>query len=254
MRTIILVLSLIFVFSLLSCDEYTPSQPEENSEAKIKRKLFYDYIEDTIPLRILEYKYDNEMKLERIYHCPGSCYPESCIDRALVYELFEYNKDNEMVNKYTYYYANDSLGWLLSDSTHYSYENGNIILEETFYFTIYSDHICYKYKYENSHLIKKYKYYNQQLQNYTIYDYSGGLCVKETMFKDSLGINLYEYTIHHYENGILIKSEKFDNKNNKIQLITYTYDDKGNLTIEESKQLDLSIVKQLFYVIRYEYY
>ena len=83
MKTTI-VLSLISIFSLLSCKKDTSGQPEINFEAKIKKKLFYNYIEDTIPRRIHEYQYDNEMKLERIYHYFGSC-----PDTAYGYELFE---------------------------------------------------------------------------------------------------------------------------------------------------------------------
>lgn len=244
MRTTMTALSLIFIFSLLSCDEDTTSQPEKNSEAKIKRKLFYNYIEDTTPIRIYEYQYDNAMKLERIYHYRGNC-----PDTAYGYELFEYTMNNEMVNKYTYHYASDSLGWLLYDSTHYSYENGKIILEETFYFTSSSDHIISKYEYENLNLIKTYKYLNQQLEDYTIYDYSGDLCVKESTFSDSLGLDLKEYILHYYENGILAKSEKYTGNNNKIQIITYTYNDAGNLIIEESKGTEFPVVKPMDYVI-----
>ena len=248
MRTKILVLSSILIFPFLSCQKEN-NDTTDKLENKIKRKLHYNFIEDKAPLWVSEYQYDNEANLEKIYYYSGS-YP----DKAYEYELFEYNSNNKTMNKLTYHYANDSIGWILHDSTYYSYKNGMLINEETYYITTSSDHIFYKYKYENSKLIKKYKYYNQQLENYTIYDYSGGFCVKETMFKDSLCINLYDYTIHHYENDILTKSEIFSNNNKKNQIITYTYDDKGNLSIEESRQVDFSIVKPLFYVIRYEYY
>lgn len=248
MRTKILISSMLLAFSFLSCQNEN-NDSTDKLENKIKRKLQYNFIEDKTPLWISEYQYDNEAKLEKIFQYSG-------IDtnKAYEYELFEYDSNNKTRNRLTFHYANDSIGWILHDSTHYSYENGKLIKEEISYFTISSDHIIYKYKYENSNLIKKYKYNNQQLENYIIYDYSGSLCIKETTYKDSLGINLYDYTIHYYEDGILSKSEKYSSNNNKKQIISYTYDNKGNLIIEESKQVDFSIDKPLYYVIRYEYY
>jgi hypothetical protein len=248
MKTTMLVLDLVLIFSLLSCIEGTIVSPEKNSNAIIKRKSFYNYVEDKIPYKTYEYLYDDEGKLQKIYHYLGNH-----SSKAYGYELYRYTSDNKIINRITYSYANDSSGWILHDSTYYSYYNGRLMGEETFYFTVSLDSVAYKYEYENSHLIRKFKYYNHQLESYTRYDYSGNFCIKETMFSDSLGLDTMEYIIHQYENGILFKSEKFID-NNKIQIITYTYDDKGNLIIEEAKQTDFTIVRPMYYVIRYEYY
>ncbi|MEW6507234.1 MAG: hypothetical protein AB1432_05755 [Bacteroidota bacterium] len=249
MKTTMLVLDLVLIFSLLSCIEGTIVSPEKNSNAIIKRKSFYNYVEDKIPYKTYEYLYDDEGKLQKIYHYLGNH-----SSKAYEYELYRYTCDNKIINRITYSYANDSSGWILYDSTYYSYYNGRLKGEETFYFTVSLDRVAYKYEYENSHLIRKFKYYNHQLESCTMYDYSGGFCIKETMFSDSLGIDTMEYIIHQYENGILIKSERFIGNGRKIQIITYTYNDKGNVIIEEAKQTDFTIVKPMYYVIRYEYY
>jgi len=249
MNTMKLVLNVIMIFSMIACEDGKESQLNKHSEAKIKRKLIYGSIADTIPLAIHEYQYDNEMKLEKIWYCS-----RNCTDMPYKYELFKYS-GNEIVNKITYYYANDSLGWLLQDSTHYSYENGKIILEEKFYFVdrtlYYKDHI--EYVYEDSKLKKKYVYSHKHFEHYIDYEYSGSFCIKETIFQDSLGTKMYSYTNHYYENDKLVKSERFSN-NGLIQVIIYTYDEKGNLIIEESKKVNPDVVAMLDYVYRYEYY
>ena len=92
--------------------------------------------------------------------------------------------------------------------------------------------------------MKKYKYYNQQFEYYIHYEYSENLCVKETKFKDSLGLNLYNYTIHNYNGDQLINSEVFGRNDSKDQIINYWYNEKGYLILEESKQINPTIVNE----------
>jgi hypothetical protein len=247
MNTITSVLLITFIFTILSCDKVDVVEPGNNAESKVKRKLYYNYITDEIPFKTSEYLYDNEKRLERINHYSGSS------SNTFGYEIFEYSSDNKIINRLTYQYTNDSIVWVLYDSTYYSYYNERLMNEETLYFSSSSDYISYKYEYENSYLVRKFKYYNYQLESYTKYDYSEGFCIKETMFSDSVGLNTIEYLIHHYENGVLLKSERFISNGNNIQIITYTYNEEGNLTIEEAKQTDFTVVKPMYYVIRYEY-
>ena len=249
MKALISTLSTVFVLALFSCNQDITNQLKENKEYLIKNKLYYNYIEDTIPVKIYTYLYDNERKLEKIYNYPGNR-PEF----AYGYILFEYSFNDELVNKYTYHYANDSIGWLLHDSTHYSSEYGRITQEETFYFTVSSDRVLYNYEYQNSNLIKIYKYANQHLDDYILYEYSGNLCMKESTYSDSLGYNLEQFILHYFIDSILTKSEKYTGDSNKIQIITYTYDNEGNLIIEEAEGTEFPVVKSMDYIIRYEYY
>lgn len=232
----------------LSCQK-DDSEISASLEKMINRKLYFEFIEDKEPIWVSEYHYNNEAKLDTIYYYSGQN-----LEKAYQFELFRYNSVNEIVNKLTFHYANDSIGWLLHDSTYYGYENGKLILEETLFFTLSSDHILLKYEYENSKLIRKYNCSEQQLLSCWTYDYSGDLCVKESMFLDGLCENLYDYTIHIYEDGLLMKSEKYKSNDALKQIIIYTYDEKGNLIIEESKKIDFSLTRPLDYVYRYEYY
>ena len=77
---------------------------------------------------IYEYQYDNEMRLDRI-----SYYSGNDPDESYQYELFEYNTNDEIETRLVYSYANDSIGWVLTDSTYYRYENGNLIHEVTYH-------------------------------------------------------------------------------------------------------------------------
>jgi hypothetical protein len=60
--------------------------------------------------------------------------------------------------------------------------------------------------------------------------------------------------VHTYDKNTRTKSEKFLNNNSLIQVITYTYDNDGRLSIEQSEQTDYPVTVQLDYVIKYEYY
>ena len=246
--TYIIAFIIAFLFALLSCNDSSFTQPEINSNSRIKKKFYYNYIEDNTPLKTYEYSYDNELNLEKIYHYLGN---QPSV--AYEYELYQYNSDKNINNRLTYSYVNNTNGWILADSTYYSYSNGILLREETFYFTTTGDNIVIVYEYDNSKVIKKFKYYNRQLENYTKYIYTEDFCTQEIMFSDSLETDTTEYIINYFENNILSSSEKFID-NNKVQVTTYTYDGNNNLTIEEARQIDLTIVRPLYYVIRYEYY
>ena len=244
-------ISCILSFSIMSCIKTSTdsiAKPEIKTQTRIKRKLLFDYIKDTIPRMIFKYQYDNEMKLEKIDHYFGSN-----PDRSIVYESFEYSTDKLIVRKLTYDYVDTVTGWKIADSTSYTYKEKILISEKT-YFPLSSDYIYYKYEYKNSQLIKTTKFNNQVFEYYISYEYFNNNCIKERMFTDSLGKDLYDFTNHQYENNMLIKSEIYLSNNYKIQEIFYTYDEVEKLIIEESKKVDLTIVKPLNYVARYEYY
>lgn len=217
-------------------------------ENEISKKSSYHYISDEIPLLISEYQYDNDCRIERIDHFSGHSPTVSHI-----YELFAYKVNDEIQKQLTYHYINDSIGWGKHDSTHYYYEYGLLINKEINYLIQPYDIILYKYEYTESMLKKEYMYYNGQLKFMIIYEYQNKLCVKESLYSDSTGSNLSDYLVHHYENGVLSLSERFGRDDKIFQQITYTYNAKGNLIIEEAIQIDPIYVKPFFYVYRYEY-
>lgn len=246
MRKIIILLSLPVFFLYYSCSKDDIVIPEKTL---LKIKYWYPSINDTVPTRIYEYQYDNEMKLERIYHYHGNR-----PDTAYGYELFEYTMNNELVNKNTYHYCCDSLGWLLSDSTHYGYENGKLILEEIYYPPPNPYQVSFQYQYDNSEVIKKCRYDKKELLYCTKYEYQTNLCIQEKTYSDINMTSFWHQVVHYYDDGLRIKSEKSGRQNIVYQIITYTYDISGNLIQEVSQKTDYLVSAPLEYVYRFEYY
>lgn len=247
MKVSVSVLFIMLFFTLLSCNNDNGVTPDNNTESKISKKLFYNNIDDKIPYRSAEFTYDSEKRLEKItYYSLNSSNP-------IQYEFFEYNENNKISQKFGYYYVNDTTSWKLNYSTSYIYYDGKLLNEETVYFSDPVYKIFYKYERNNSDVVRKYLYENHQFKNYTEYNYSESLCVKETVFSDSAGEKISEFTMHFYEDKRLIKSELYIN-NNKVQEIKYTYNDKGRLISEEAIPIDTIIVKPLNYFIVYEYF
>lgn len=229
MKTITYSLLIILISFMTSCNE---DDPIKHRELRIKRILTYNVITNEVPYRIQEYQYDSYNRLEKI------------TEGDMIYDTFHY-KDNLLEYKKTYHYANDSLGWLLVDSISYQYKNGELISEK-------SGSTIIKYIYDNSKLIRKNTYGGQIFDSSILYEYSGDLCTKETYFSDSLDLHIGKETVHHYEMKKLSLSESFFSNGTKYQIINYTYDDKGNLLIEEAVGL-WELPGRIDYVKRYEY-
>jgi len=233
------------MFSYYSCskDDIVTSE-----KALLKSKLWYHSINDMIPIVTSEYQYDNDKRLEKINHYKKNS------DTLFKYESFYYNSDYKIETRLEYSYANDLFGWVLTDSSYYSYENDKLIYEKIYYPPPNSYQISYKYEYENSKIIKKYRYDNQQFVWCITYDYANDVCIKETRLADYNLTLIAGYIIHLYEEDFLIRSEKYTSQNQNFQVITYTYDVAGNLIIEESKETEFKVEAPLEYVYRYEYY
>ena len=236
---------LVVGFTVSSCNKDNVVNPER---ALLKTKYWYVTVNDTIPLKTTNYQYDNYKRLERINHYVRDS------DTMLVYEIFEYNTDNDNVNKYIYHYANDSIGWLLNDSTHYIYENGKLI-EEVIYFPAPNAYqVSYQYEFDNLMIKRKYRYDNHQFVLCILYEYENGVCIKETRFSDR-ELNVIDgYTIHYHDDELLIRSEKYTSQDQNFQIILYSYDPNGTLLTEESIRTDFTVVAPIEYFYRYEYY
>jgi hypothetical protein len=245
MREITLLLIVTFNIFCYSCSKDDIVTPDK---ALLKVKYWYHSVNDTIPIRRHEYQYDNSKRLERINHYGKNT------DVMIIYELFKYNIDNEMENKYTYSYCCDSLGWLLDDSTHYSYENGKLILEETYYPPPNDYQVSVHYEYDGSKVTKETRYDHSGFAYCIEYLYNNEVCVKETRYSDLEMEYMSGYTKHFYNGNLRIRTERYTSQDHNFQIITYTYDVNGNLITEESIKTDFTVVAPIEYFYRYEYY
>jgi hypothetical protein len=163
MRKIILLLIFTINIFFYSCSKDEIVTPDK---ALLKVKYWSISINDTIPSLRYEYQYDNSKRLERINQYIVKN------DEMVFYEIFKYNIDNKLESKYNYIYEGS-----LHDSTHYSYENGMLILEELHYPTLdyqFSTH----YEYDGSKITKVTLYDNHGDVSYVKLLYDNEVCVK----------------------------------------------------------------------------
>ncbi len=241
----VLHISLIF---LISCSSCTKDEIEIPESVLLKSKTWYHTINDEIPVRTLVYEYDVNNRLEYINHYRGNT------DVMYIYESLSYNSDYNIETKLKFSYANDSIGWNLTDSIYYHYENGKLIQEENIFPPPNPYHVSYQYEYENSAFSKTFRYNKHQFEYCVVYEYADGVCIKETRFGDTNLEVVNGYTNHIYEGDKLVKSEKYTSQGSNFQIITYTYDTSGNLIVEESVKTDFTVVAPVAYVYRYEYF
>jgi hypothetical protein len=115
MNTLGYIIFLFGCISFLSCTKESESPTEIFSEYKIKRKLFFEGLNDSIAKKILYFQYNYDNLLEKIYHFSGDNPSE-----YYKYESFEYEADKPSV-RYTYNYDSEFLVWRIIDSSKYSY-------------------------------------------------------------------------------------------------------------------------------------
>lgn len=240
MKALTPFLILAFFTVLISCQK-DPHESPDPVQSLLKRKLYFNSIDDKEPYAVLNYEYDSNAKLVRTLS--GKSFIDS----------FTYNSINKLAYKRSFENRYTD-GFNLVDSTCYQYKD-NLLVSEISYFPEYSYPIRYfRYEYENSKLRKKYEFNYSSFVLLTNYDYSGNLCYKETCFADSTGLKLTTNQLHQYKYGKLIKSELFGFNGTKIQEIKYLYDATGNLITEEGLKPNVETAQPYFYVIRYEYY
>lgn len=228
---------IILTFLYHSCKEETIYEP---GRTRLKQKLEFDYKTSEIPKTTWEYHYDRFHRLEKV------------TQNDWFEEKYFYDEDNTLENKKTYYYANDSLGWLLNDSTVYRYSNGNLTEELK-----YSQFYFYRnvYEYDDSNLKTKINYIDGNISQITRYEFSNGLCLKEIINNGNIDVQLIT---HQYSEQKLIKSEMYQinphfSTNKLLQQINYTYDENGDLKLEESIQIEPELVKDFSYIFVYKY-
>jgi hypothetical protein len=163
-------------------------------------------------------------------------------------EDYFYNISDQLIYKNRYAYAGDSIGWYLSDSTAFFYENGKLSTELQFQFSA----IIWKvmYIYGNERLWKKFEFWGDQFNQLTIFEYDSIHCIKEIACHDSIGNNPFLYTYHTYNNNLLSGSESFYMNIRPIQKVNYYYNKNDLLITEESIQLYSESPYDLNYVYR----
>jgi hypothetical protein len=236
-----ILLAILFLL-LLSCGKETFEN--QYKKGKFKRKLSYHSAQDTVPYLISEYEYDSRLRLKRIKSIRGE-------------EIFEYNRDNELVKKSGYFL--NANGLTLNDTTRYRYEDGKLVLEENCYLLpglIQTSQI--RYEYENSKLIRKTRYRDHTFfESSTRYEYSGDLCTKEIHCNDTLGESINSIRSYIYEKNVLSMSTLIGyssgDRKNWLQSVYYIYDNVGNLIIEYAEQ-SMETSAWIRYCYRYEYY
>jgi len=235
-------LSVIIFLVFLSCQKDTFETP--NHSGKLKRKLSFRSVQDTVPYSISEYQYDSKGRIQMIQD-------------KLNTELFEYNKNNDLIRKFTY--QTDIPGTTLSDTTYYKYQNGKLVFDESIQLPVseYSSSIQSRYEYENSKLIRKKIYRDHHFERMTDYEYLGELCSKELYYNDSTGVRINSFRDFAYDNNKLSMSTLIGfaagNRKYVLQVVYYIYDDSGNLVLEYAEQ-NMEISAWISYSSRYEYY
>jgi hypothetical protein len=227
---------ILFSFLVISCID----ENEQKPQTRLIRKIL---VESPVSAQkmVWEYHYDLSGRLDKI--TSGDWFEEKYI----------YDKFDQIINKKIYNYANDELGWVVVDSVVYTYANGKLT-EEFRYNGLneFNQHV--KYEYENSKLTKKTSYFTESEYSIIYYEYSGQLCFKETMGSGSKDT---DFIAHYYSEGKLQLSERYyiryDGSNNLLQQIIYTYNEKGDLVLEEAVQIEQELVANLNYILMFEY-
>ncbi|MFN8206296.1 MAG: hypothetical protein U0T82_02660 [Bacteroidales bacterium] len=247
--------TLILVILLLILNACTPEDSDiHNIEyiSLIWKKYFYNNVEETVPYCTDFYQYDSLYNLERICSCAGSC-PDT--NNRSKYIYYRYNGNKQLQYQLTYYYWSDQLGWIVIDSTNFTYENNQLMREEYWWHTNHlTPATVILYEYEGSLIRKKSSYNNNLFESCITYEYRNNICIKESYFASGSIMEPESYTIHIYNNGLKIRSESYSYEPNKaFQIINYSYNKLYELVLEESIILDPERQVPLPYVYRYEY-
>lgn len=234
--------TLIVLCALCACNSDLPNESNCDYEKLISKKIIYANASDTVNYVTDNYRYDNKMRLERINFGDFN------------YKLFKYDSIDQVISQLTFSYCCESLGWLLSDSTSYIYNDSKLIEEQIYYFPVsINGSVTYKYEYDDKNLLKKTKFINDEISQYVVYDYADGVCTKESFYQVESNSLTY-YTSNQYDDNRIIKSEIFDPKDELIRVITYSYNIEGCLEYEESKQINQTASNWQNYRYKYEYF
>jgi hypothetical protein len=243
---IAIVFTIIPALSILNyCKKGSDLNPDP---ALLKTKYWFQTKNDSIPLCTYIYHYDDRKNLVRLNHFGKNT------DFLLAYDLFEYGMDNKLKTKYSFHSVNDSIGWRISDSTHFLYEEGQLTSEITYIPPPYKYQVSIYYDYDGSKLIKMTRYDHRGFAYCIEYLYENEVCVKEIRYSDLAMENMSGYTKHFYVDRLRTRTERYTSQAQNFQVITYEYDINDNLITEESVPTDFPVSKPVAYYYLFEYY
>jgi hypothetical protein len=249
MRTRQLIFLVLAFHICVACTPEKPDSSDDWFQTRLWRKSHLNSVQDTIPVCSDYYLYDSLNRIVTVWPCIHALTDSA---ESSVYYKIKYNENYQIEIKLGYYEPFKDK-WELNDSTYFYYENSLLVKEEINIFPS-SGGIprIFIFKYENNLLVSK-AYYVNQFEYLIKYEYQDTSCIKETRFTDPEGTTINKYTYHFYSNGKKIRSELYSAKYNEIiQIINYTYNEKGQLILEESI-VDPDYQIPYSYVYLYEY-
>jgi hypothetical protein len=246
------LISVLLVFVLTSCQKNKPDYSSVPTNAKLKRVLLYSNINSLEPLSIVdEYEYNDKGLISKV---SSPMYDNGKIVGTIKYDLYEYNSSDQPV-KIMNYNANINSpdGFINLKNTSFVYSGGGKKTKETIEYplanyTEYSDFV-----YKDEQLLRVYKYYRNVLETYTEYQYDKrGRLIKE-QFYTAEG-KFLTFTIHSYSGNLQTQSDFYRYPDNShYRSVTRIFDDNNNLISLESKELSL-YSSMMSFILRYEYY
>ncbi|MFO7447319.1 MAG: hypothetical protein R6W90_13195 [Ignavibacteriaceae bacterium] len=231
---------------ILSCSDINISGPYlfpvEESSAGVVSKKYYTDISFVQLLQKEEFVYQNRLLMKKIYYSGNN-------EAGYRKELFYYS-GRRLMYKVNYQDIAAYPGSLvLTDSTLYKYA-GDYLSEEKICFFNSNRYLKYTYEYVGKYPIKKSKFYDEELDSYVVYEYSNRKLLKEKIYYRYIGIS--EIKEYEYKDNFLIGTVFTEPSGAAKRKISYTYNKRGKLILEEVKEL-LPYSSSMSYVIRYEY-
>ena len=245
MRYIILLLiSLLFV----SCsDEQIINPilfPIDEATIGVKSKTYYPSLESNQILSIEDFAYNNRGQLQKKIYYGGNK------EILYNYELFNYDKDGKLIYKLDYHSnSNSPTGFILLDSTNYSY-NGNVLVTEKITYPLADYFVQYIFEYNGKYLSKKTKFHNNNLESYSTYKYEEGKIQREVTYH--IDDSIIESKEYKYKDVSLIEVVYYTSKDEAKRRIIYSYNKNGKLILENVDEL-LIYSSSLPCVVKYEY-
>ena len=241
--TFLLFASILF----LSCSDEQLLNPilfsPGGTTSGVKSKTYYSTFDSNQVLRTEDFEYNNDGQLQKKNYYGGNR------EMLYQYELFIYN-NNKLIYKLNYYKnINSPTGFILIDSTIYSYA-GNFLISEINTFPYGNNFESINYEYGGRYVIKKTKYHNDELDSYTTYHYKDGKLYREiNYYKDNSVTESLEYK---YKDVLLIEKIYYTFRNEAKRRISYSYNRDRKLILEKVDEL-LIFSSSLPYVVKYEY-
>jgi len=241
---------LIFLFTsllLLSCSDEQMTNPIispiDEATVGVKSKTFYPSLESNQILSIEDFEYTDGQLQKKVYFSEN---------RVLIshYELFSYDNNGKLLYKLNYHNnTNSPTGFILLDSTTYSY-SGNVFISEKITFPYANYYEKYNYEYDGKYIIKKTKYHNEELESVIAYEYRNGKLQKETLYDKTENVIYIDKYV--YEEKRLIEILRYSNNGELLTKINYNYNTEGKIILENVEVIAMYLSIHS-HIIRYEY-